>query len=115
MNMKLSDDRAKSVMKHLIDKEGIDAKILSAKGFGITKPIGDNKTEEGREKNRRVEFVVTDLDLKVKKVEIDPKTGKEKVLEEKAVPQKPPAPKDEKAAEKKDEKKKEPEKPAEKK
>jgi outer membrane protein OmpA-like peptidoglycan-associated protein len=104
-NMKLSDERAKSVMKHLIDKEGVDAKVLTAKGFGITKPIGDNKTDEGREKNRRVEFVIVEQDLKMKKVEIDPKTGKEKVLEEKALPAKPPAPKDDKADEKKEEKK----------
>jgi OOP family OmpA-OmpF porin len=114
-NMKLSDERAKSVMKHLVDKEGVDAKVLTAKGFGITKPIGDNKTDEGREKNRRVEFVIVEQDVKMKKVEIDPKTGKEKVLEEKAVPQKPPAPKDEKAEEKKEEKKDEKKKEAEKK
>jgi outer membrane protein OmpA-like peptidoglycan-associated protein len=100
MNMKLSDDRAKSVMKHLVDKEKVDAKVLVAKGFGITKPIGDNQTEEGREKNRRVEFVVVEQDVKVKKVEIDPKTGKEKVLEEKALPPKPPAPKDKDEAKK---------------
>ena len=108
-NLTLSDERAKAVMKYIVDK-GVDAKRLTAKGFGITKPIADNATEEGREKNRRVEFVIVEQDVKMKKVEIDPKTGKEKVLEEKAVPQKPPAPKDEKAEEKKDEKKKEAEK-----
>jgi len=82
-NMKLSDERAKSVMAYLVGK-GIDQKMLTAKGFGETKPIGDNNTEEGREKNRRVEFVITDQDVTKKKVKIDPKTGKEVVLEEKS-------------------------------
>jgi OOP family OmpA-OmpF porin len=58
-NMKLSDDRAKAVMKGLIER-GIDAKRLSAKGFGITKPIGDNNDPAGRVKNRRVEFTILD-------------------------------------------------------
>jgi len=81
-NKKLSDDRAKSVMKYLTDK-GIKPETLSAKGYGIEKPIGDNKTEEGREKNRRVEFVIVEQDVTKKKVQIDPKTGKEVVLDEK--------------------------------
>lgn len=80
-NMKLSDDRAKSVMKHLVDKEGIKKEMLSAKGFGEDKPIGDNNTDEGKEKNRRVEFVVTEQDVTKKKVHVDPTTGHEKVVE----------------------------------
>jgi outer membrane protein OmpA-like peptidoglycan-associated protein len=80
-NLTLSDERAKAVMKYIVDK-GIDAKRLSAKGFGITKPIADNATEEGREKNRRVEFNIIEQDVTKKKVEIDPTTGKEKVVEE---------------------------------
>lgn len=79
-NMKLSDDRSKAVMKYLVDK-GINEKKLTAKGFGETKPIADNETEEGREKNRRVEFNIVDQDVTKKKVEID-KSGKEKVIEE---------------------------------
>jgi len=58
-NVKLSDDRAKSVMAYLVGK-GISDKILTAKGFGSSKPIADNATEDGREKNRRVEFNVTE-------------------------------------------------------
>jgi len=80
-NLKLSDDRAKAVMKYCVD-HGIEAPRLTAKGFGVTKPIADNATEEGREKNRRVEFNITEQDVTKKKIEIDPKTGKEKVIGE---------------------------------
>ena len=82
-NKKLSDARAKAVMEYLVKKESIPATSLVAKGWGVEKPIGDNKTPEGREANRRVEFLVVEQDVTQKKVEIDPKTGKEKVLEEK--------------------------------
>ncbi len=58
-NKKLSEDRAAAVMKALVDR-GIDKGRLTSKGFGITKPIGDNKTEEGKVKNRRVEFTIVD-------------------------------------------------------
>src|SRR6266508_4466698 len=59
-NKKLSDDRAKSVMDHIVKKENIPATALTAKGWGIEKPIGDNNTPEGREANRRVEFLVVE-------------------------------------------------------
>jgi outer membrane protein OmpA-like peptidoglycan-associated protein len=57
-NMKLSEARAKTVRDFLI-KEGIDGSRLVAKGFGETKPMAGNDTEEGRYKNRRVEFEIT--------------------------------------------------------
>ena len=53
-NLQLSDDRAVAVRKYLI-KEGIDASRLQSKGYGETDPIADNKTSEGRQKNRRTE------------------------------------------------------------
>ncbi|AKT41952.1 cell envelope biogenesis protein OmpA [Chondromyces crocatus] len=56
LNEKLSNDRSHSVMKYLIDRGGIDAGRLSAKGFGPKVPIADNNTADGRQKNRRVEF-----------------------------------------------------------
>lgn len=56
-NQKLSENRAKSVIDYLISK-GIDAARLTSKGYGDTKPVADNKTEEGRAANRRTAFVV---------------------------------------------------------
>ena len=55
-NQTLSENRAKAIMNAIISK-GIDKLRLSSKGWGQTKPIGDNKTEDGRAKNRRVEIV----------------------------------------------------------
>ncbi len=59
-NLKLSDNRAKSVADYLISK-GIAAGRLSWKGFGATQPIADNATEIGRAKNRRTAFTITGL------------------------------------------------------
>lgn len=55
-NLKLSDDRAKSVVAALT-KAGIQTSRLSAAGFGQDRPVADNRREEGRAKNRRVELV----------------------------------------------------------
>jgi OOP family OmpA-OmpF porin len=54
-NLDLSQRRAETVREYLIGK-GISADRLSAKGYGETKPVADNETEEGRFKNRRVEL-----------------------------------------------------------
>jgi outer membrane protein OmpA-like peptidoglycan-associated protein len=56
-NQKLSEQRVASVKAYLVSK-GIDAKRLKTRGFGETHPVGSNKTEEGRAKNRRVEFKI---------------------------------------------------------
>src|SRR6185312_4466501 len=58
-NQKLSEDRAQSVMNYLVGK-GIAASRLSAKGFGLTRPRATNDTDEGRQRNRRVEFHITE-------------------------------------------------------
>lgn len=58
-NMRLSEARAQAVRQYLISK-GVDASRMTARGYGETKPIADNSTEEGRKMNRRVELVRTD-------------------------------------------------------
>ena len=55
-NLILSEKRAKAVMDYLVSKS-IDPGRISHKGYGSTKPISDNNTEEGRKQNRRVELV----------------------------------------------------------
>lgn len=57
VNMKLSEDRVAVIKKFLIDK-GIKSRRIKIKGFGETKPIASNETEETRKLNRRVEMVV---------------------------------------------------------
>ncbi len=56
-NQWLSERRARSVINYLVQR-GISARRLIPVGYGETKPIADNSTEEGKARNRRVEFVV---------------------------------------------------------
>ena len=55
-NQQLSEERAKAVMD-AVAAAGVDPARLSAAGFGMSKPVADNSTEEGRAQNRRVELV----------------------------------------------------------
>jgi len=55
MNLALSRRRAESVRQYLIGK-GLKTENLVAKGYGETRPIADNTTAMGKQKNRRVEF-----------------------------------------------------------
>lgn len=56
-NQKLSEERALAVKSYLIAK-GIDERNIKTVGFGQTKPIAINKTEEGRAQNRRVDIII---------------------------------------------------------
>jgi OmpA-OmpF porin, OOP family len=56
-NVKLSQDRAASVVNALVSKHGIAAARLTPFGAGPTSPVASNKTDEGKAKNRRVELV----------------------------------------------------------
>ena len=58
-NLKLSQDRAESVVQYLVD-QGIDQSRLTGEGFGSTRPIAPNLTRRGREQNRRVEFHIVE-------------------------------------------------------
>ncbi len=56
-NLTLSDKRAKAVLD-FVTSEGIASARLTSKGYGETKPIADNTTEQGKAKNRRTEVTV---------------------------------------------------------
>jgi OmpA-OmpF porin, OOP family len=57
-NMELSQRRAESVVSYLVEKFGIDRTRLSARGFGKTRPVTDDKSDAGRQKNRRIEAII---------------------------------------------------------
>jgi OOP family OmpA-OmpF porin len=67
-NKRLSDSRAKAVMEYLASK-GVDKARLESVGYGVDKPVAGNDTEEGREKNRRVEFNIVEQDVTKKEVQ----------------------------------------------
>jgi OmpA-OmpF porin, OOP family len=58
-NKNLSDRRAKSVMKYLLD-HGVEMSRLASHGYGFERPLVDNSTEQNRALNRRVQFVRTE-------------------------------------------------------
>lgn len=59
LNRDLSTRRAQSVQAHLV-RAGMEAARVEAQGYGPDRPIADNKSRKGREKNRRVDFVIVD-------------------------------------------------------
>ncbi|MFO7561858.1 MAG: OmpA family protein [Enhygromyxa sp.] len=81
-NRKLSQRRADSVMAYLVE-HGVEAERLVAVGFGEDQPMVPNDSDENKEKNRRVEFIIVEQDEVKEVVEIDPETGEKKVIETK--------------------------------
>lgn len=62
-NWELSTARATEIVKYLVNQHKMSASMLSAAGYGEFKPIADNSTIEGKQKNRRVDIVVIDGSL----------------------------------------------------
>ena len=57
-NMKLSERRATAVRDYLVKEAGVDSSKITVVGHGGADPVADNKTPEGRAKNRRVEISI---------------------------------------------------------
>ena len=57
-NLRLSQQRADSVVNYLMEKFGIETSRLSAKGYGATRRIAYNNTEAGRQLNRRINAII---------------------------------------------------------
>lgn len=70
-NQVLSENRASAVRDYIVN-QGIAEKRLMSEGFGLTKPKADNNTEEGRQENRRVEFVVVGDPVQNSRQVLDP-------------------------------------------
>lgn len=68
-NEKLSDARARAVKDHLVKHGGVPESMLDSKGYGAKSPIASNDTEDGREKNRRVEIRIVEQSATVEKLE----------------------------------------------
>jgi OOP family OmpA-OmpF porin len=58
-NMKLSERRAEGVVTYLVDHRQIARSRLKAVGYGESRPLGDNKTEEGKRLNRRINALIS--------------------------------------------------------
>ncbi len=58
-NLKLSQARASAVAQYLLANSNLSAENLSFLGYGETRPIANNETKEGREKNRRIDVIIT--------------------------------------------------------
>ena len=59
LNQKLSEHRALAVMNYLVER-GVDKGKLKSVGYGKSRPVADNATDEGKAKNRRVELIIKD-------------------------------------------------------
>jgi outer membrane protein OmpA-like peptidoglycan-associated protein len=68
VNQSLSEARAEAVKEHLVTRGKVSESVLESKGYGASKPIADNETDEGREQNRRVELNILEQDKTMTKL-----------------------------------------------
>jgi OOP family OmpA-OmpF porin len=66
-NMELSKRRAETVVSYLVDRFGIERSRLTPRWYGKTRPIADNSTDEGKQKNRRINAII-DCAIDVKQI-----------------------------------------------
>lgn len=88
-NQTLSQERAASVLEYL-KAQGVTEDRLVAQGFGQSKPLADNKTAAGRDQNRRVEFVIAEVDGKAVEGDGPVLIEKKEVVEEAPAPEAQP-------------------------
>jgi OmpA-OmpF porin, OOP family len=67
-NLELSKKRAEAVVNYLVENYGIDRSRLASRGYGMSRPVADNATDEGRQKNRRMEAII-DCVFEVKEIQ----------------------------------------------
>lgn len=79
-NIKLSRERAAAVRRYLME-HGVDPSRLTSTGYGTQHPLASNDTEEGKEANRRVEFVIVEQAPVQQTYEVDPNTNKSRLFE----------------------------------
>jgi len=61
-NLTLSEDRARTVMEFLIEDGAVESSRLTSRGYGSTRPLVSGRSAEAHAKNRRVEFMITEMD-----------------------------------------------------
>jgi OOP family OmpA-OmpF porin len=85
-NMRLSQSRAIAVRNYIVTKFKVDKKRLAAKGYGESKPVADNATEEGRIQNRRIEATFEEIpNFKPDAEQVVPAKSVKKIAKKKTV------------------------------
>jgi OmpA-OmpF porin, OOP family len=67
-NLDLSKRRAEAVVAYLVENYGIESSRLAARGYGMSRPVADNASDAGRQKNRRIEAII-DCVFEVKEIQ----------------------------------------------
>ena len=80
-NLSLSQARAEAVLLALQGRQ-VDVSGMTAKGYGETQPIADNGTEDGREANRRIDFVLATARKQAVKPQAGRSAGEAKAMEQ---------------------------------